>query len=110
MHRMGLLFRAIEKAAAPCVLVLDEVESVPPPTVELVNQLLARVPRNLHVALALRRNPGLDLATHTLRGTMAVVGPDRFPVLQIRNLAFFFVVACRGASLTGPKRALRVGR
>ena len=89
MHRMGLLFRAIENVPSPCVLVLDEVESVPPATVELVNQLLARIPRNLHVALALRRNPGLDLATHALRETMVVVGPDQLRFSRYEISRFF---------------------
>ena len=78
MHRLGLLLRAVEHARSPYVLVLDEVEKVPPPTVELVNQMLGRVPKNLHVALGLRSNPGLDLATEVLRGTMSVVGADEF--------------------------------
>ncbi len=39
---------------------------------ELLQLLLRRAPRNLHVALALRANPGLELATHLLDGGAVV--------------------------------------
>ncbi len=74
VHQMGMLARAIELHAAPCLLVLDEVDRLPRSTVRLINVLLARAPANLHLAMAFRSDPGLDLATHVLDGAAIVVG------------------------------------
>ena len=63
------LARAIEWHASPCLLVLDEVERLPAGrTLELVNALLHRQPDNLRIAVACRRNPGLDLEAAVLNG------------------------------------------
>ena len=72
-QQLGMLARAIELHADPCLLVLDEVDLVPPGTVESIDLLLKRSPRNLRVALAFRSNPGLDLAVHFLDGSAIVV-------------------------------------
>ena len=74
VHQMGMLARAIELHAAPCLLVLDEVDRLPRRTVQLINLLLTRAPANLHLAMAFRSDPGLDLATHVLDGEAIVVG------------------------------------
>ena len=74
VHQLGMLARAIEPHAAPCLLVLDEVDRLPRSTVELINLLLTRAPANLHLAMAFRSDPGLDLATHVLDGEAIVVG------------------------------------
>ena len=62
IQQMGMLSRAIELHAAPCLLVLDEVDQLPRRTVQLVDLLFKRAPDNLHFAAAFRSNPGLDLA------------------------------------------------
>ena len=74
VHQMGMLARVIELHAAPCLLVLDEVDRLPRSTVQLINLLLTRAPANLHLAMAFRSDPGLDLATHVLAGEAIVVG------------------------------------
>ena len=84
-HQVGMLARAIEQHAAPCLLVLDEIDGVPPRTVHLIDTLLKRAPRNLHVVLACRSNPGLDIATHLLAGEAVLVGAEalRFSTAEI---------------------------
>ena len=57
-----LLATAIRKHGAPCLLVLDDVERlVRSEALDTVNYLLQAGPPNLHIALAMRDNPGLDL-------------------------------------------------
>ena len=60
---------------APCVLALDEVERLQSPeAVVLLNALLRRAPRNLHVGMAFReRPPGLAIAMFALEGRGAAV-------------------------------------
>ena len=72
VQQMGMLARAIGLHEAPCLLVLDELDRLPRRTVQLVQLLLRRAPRNLHLALAFRVNPGLELATHLLDGGAVV--------------------------------------
>ena len=86
VQQMGMLARAIERHEGACLLVLDEVDRLPRRTVQLVHLLLRRAPRNLHVALTFRVNPGLELATHLLDGG-AVVGADtlRFSTADIER-------------------------
>ena len=84
------LVRAIEWHAAPCSLVLDEVERLSPGrSLELVNALLRHQPENLRVAVAYRRNPGLDLEAAVLNGRAVRIGADdlRF---STREIARFF--------------------
>ena len=78
VNQIGMLARAIELHEAPCLLVLDEVDRLPRPTVELLDRLLKHGPRNLHVAMAFRSDPGLDLATHILDGGAIAVGAGQF--------------------------------
>ena len=86
VQQMGMLARAIERHEGACLLVLDEVDRLPRRTVQLIHLLLRRAPRNLHVALTFRLNPGLELATHLLDGG-AVVGADtlRFSTADIER-------------------------
>ena len=84
-HQVGMLARAIEQHAAPCLLVLDEIDQTPPRTVHLIDTLLKRAPRNLHVVLTCRSNPGLDVASHLLAGEAVLVGAEalRFSTAEI---------------------------
>ena len=74
VQQMGMLAGAIERHAAPCLLVLDEVDRLPRRTVRLLELLAKRAPHNLHLAMAFRSNPGLDLATYVLDDQAVVVG------------------------------------
>ena len=76
VQQIGMLARAIEQHESPCLLVLDEVDRLPRRTVQLVHLLLRRAPRNLHVALAFRVNPGFELATYLLAGGAVVVDAE----------------------------------
>ena len=75
-NQVGMLARAIDQHAAPSLLVLDEVDRLPPATVELVQRLVEHGPDNLHLALAFRSNPGLDLAMRVLDGSGIAVGVE----------------------------------
>ena len=89
-RRTELLCVAIEAHAAPCLLLLDEVDVVRDPgAVDTLNFLLQHAPRNLHIAMALRANPGLDLASAILSGDGIYLTADqlRFPKERI---ALFF--------------------
>ena len=74
-YRIDLLIRALERHAALCLLALDEVEQLGQPgALSVVNALLRRGPRNLHVVMALRaRPPGLDVAMPLLEGSGSVL-------------------------------------
>ena len=87
-RQLGKLARVIEAHAAPCLLVLDEVERLPARTVRLLEELLRRSPGNLHLVLACRFNPGLDLASPVLDGLATIVEVEafRFSRLDIANL------------------------
>lgn len=77
-YQVGMLVRAIDLHATPCLLVLDEVDRLPRESVEPIQRLLEHGPGNLHFALAFRADPGLDLAMRVLDGSGIVVGPDEF--------------------------------
>ena len=77
-NQIGTLGRALDRHAAPCLLVLDEVDRLPRKTVELLQRLVDHGPGNLHFALAFRSNPGLDLAMRVIDGSGVVVGADEF--------------------------------
>lgn len=84
------LTRAIEFHAAPCLLVLDEVERLPAgPPVELVNTLLRFRPPNLHLAVAGRRNPGLDLQDEILAGRATRFGAEELRFSSAEIARFF---------------------
>ena len=62
-RRTELLASAIGEHGGPCLLVLDDVERLRrSEALDTVNFLLQAGPANLHIALAMRDNPGLDLA------------------------------------------------
>ena len=88
-HQIGMLARAIERHAEPCLLVLDEVERLPRHTVGLIDLLLKRAPPNLHFAAAFRSNPGLDLAAHVLDGSAIIVGAPEFRFSKHEIAQFF---------------------
>ena len=76
VQQMGMLARAVELHEADCLLVLDEVDRLPRRTVQLIDLLLKRAPRNLHVAMAFRADPELDLALPILDEGAIVVGAE----------------------------------
>ena len=76
VQQMGMLARAVELHEAPCLLVLDEVDRLPRRTLQLIDLLLKRAPRNLHVAMAFRADPELDLALPILDEGAVVVGAE----------------------------------
>ncbi|MCY4601547.1 MAG: LuxR C-terminal-related transcriptional regulator [Acidobacteria bacterium] len=88
-RHIGMLARAIERHAAPCLLVLDELERLPRQTVGLIDLLLKRAPPNLHFAAAFRSNPGLDLAAHVLDGFAIIVGAPEFRFSKHEIAQFF---------------------
>ena len=68
-QRTELLLRAIERSAAPWLLVLDEAERLRDrDAVGTVDFLLQQAPDNLRIAVAFRENPGLEVATAILAG------------------------------------------
>ena len=77
-YQIGALARAVDLHAAPCLLVLDEVDRLPRGTVELVQRLVEQGPLNLHFALAFRVNPGLHLAMQIFEGSGMMVGVEEF--------------------------------
>ena len=76
VQQMGMLARAVELHAAPCLLVLDEVDRLPRRTVQLVDLLVKRAPGNLHIAMAFRSDPGIEVASRVLNGEAVVAGPE----------------------------------
>ena len=88
-HQIGMLVRAIETHAGPCLLVLDELGRLPSQSVELLERLLRRGPRNLRFALSFRSNPGLDLASVVLEGSAVVVTTEQFRFSKAEVIRFF---------------------
>ncbi|MYD69473.1 MAG: hypothetical protein F4W89_01825 [Acidobacteria bacterium] len=88
VEQIGTLAGAIERHAAPCLLVLDEVDRLPKCTVRLVDLLLQRAPPNLHLVMAFRSNPGFNVGTHLLSGGATILGPESFRV-QKADIARF---------------------
>ena len=94
------LARAIEWHAAPCLLILDEAERLPAGrTLEVVNTLLRHQPDNLRIAVACRRNPGLDLEAAVLNGRAIRIG--------VSDLRFSTPEIARFFELDLPPAALR---
>ncbi len=87
--RIGTLARAIDRHAAPCLLVLDEVDRLPRETVELLQRLVEHAPVNVHFALAFRSNPGLDLAMQVFDGSGVVFGAGEFRFSRAEIARFF---------------------
>lgn len=97
---VSALARAIEWHAAPCLLVLDEAERLPAGrSLDVISTLLRHQPDNLRIAIACRRNPGLDLGAAVLNGRAIRVAAEelRFSTPEI---ARFF-------SLDLPRATLR---
>ena len=88
-QQVGMVARAVELHAASCLLVLDEVERLPPPTVRLVDELLKRPPSDLHVAIAFRFNPGIDVTTHVLQDRAIVVSTEELRFSRCDTRRFF---------------------
>ena len=88
-YQLGMLARAIDLHAAPCLLVLDEVDRLPRGTVELIQRLVDHGPDNLHLALAFRANPGLDLTTRVFDGSGLVVDAEAFLFSRSETARFF---------------------
>ena len=88
-RRTELLASAIKVHANPCLLVVDDVERlVHSEAVDTINFLLQAGPPNLRVALAMRDNPGLDLAKAESREGIMLGAEDlRFSMEHID--AFF---------------------
>ncbi len=86
-YQVGMLARAIELHAAPCLLILDEVDRVPRETIAAIQRLVEHAPANLHFALAFRANPGLDLTMQVLDGSGVVLDADelRFSTSEIEQ-------------------------
>ena len=88
-HQIGMLVRAIETHAGPCLLVLDELGRLPSESVDLLERLLRRGPRNLRFALSFRSNPGLDLANIVLEGSAVVVTTEQLRFSKAEVTRFF---------------------
>ena len=90
-YRINLLLRGLERHGAPCVLALDEVERLKSPVaVAMLNALLRRAPRNLHVGMAFReRPPGLAIAMFALEGRGATVTEEELRFSKPDILRFF---------------------
>ena len=88
-HQMGVLARAVELHEAPCLLVLDEVDRLPASSVELLDRLVRWGPANLHLLIAFRSNPGLDLNELVLNGAAHVITTERFRFSR-SEIALFF--------------------
>lgn len=84
-RRTELLATAIQSHGAACLLVLDDVERLAhPEAVDTVNYLLQSGPPNLHIALAMRDNPGLDLTGANAADVVSLRPEDlRFSTEQI---------------------------
>ena len=88
-YQLGMLAHVIDLYAAPCLLVLDEIDRLPRPTIELIQRLVDHGPDNLHLALAFRSNPGLDLTTQVFDGSGTVVDAEAF-LFSRSEIARFF--------------------
>ena len=105
-QQVGMVARAVELHAASCLLVLDEVERLPRPTVRLVDELLKRAPSDLHVALAFRSNPGVDVTTHVLQDSAIVVGAEELRFSRCDTRLFFAENLSRGQLAIVEERTL----
>ena len=88
-YQIGLLARAIDLHGAPCLLVLDEVDRLPRRTLGLIQRLIDHAPGNLHLALAYRSNPGIDLTMQVFDGSGFVVDAEAL-LFSRSEIARFF--------------------
>ena len=75
-QQMGMLAHAIEEHAAPCLLVLDNLDRLSPRSADWLDRLVRRGPRNLRVAIASRSNPRINLTGLELNGSVSIVGTE----------------------------------
>ena len=88
-YQIGMLAHAVDLHGASCLLVLDGVDRLPRGTVELIQRLVDHGPGSLHLALAFRSNPGLDLTMRVFDGSGIVVDPEAF-LFSRSEIARFF--------------------
>ena len=88
-YQVGLLARAIDLHGAPCLLVLDEVDRLPRGTIRLIQRLMDHAPGNLHLALAFRSNPGIDLTMQVFDGSGFVVDAEALLFSRAEIARFF---------------------
>ena len=89
VRQLGMLARAIELHGAPCLLVLDEVDRLPRRTLELIDLLVKHAPDDLHLAVAGRSDPRLELASQLFAGDAGIVGPPHFRFSRADIARFF---------------------
>ena len=84
-QQMGMLARAVELHAAPGLLVLDNMDRLQPGSAAWLDRLVKRGPGNLHVAIACRSNPTINLTGHELDGSVRIVGTEqlRFSATEV---------------------------
>lgn len=75
---MSMRAGALEHHAAPCLLVLDDADRLPPHGVDLVERLVKGGADNLHVAVTSQSRPMFDFATHVLDGSGRIVSTEQF--------------------------------
>ncbi|MCY4602049.1 MAG: AAA family ATPase [Acidobacteria bacterium] len=73
-QQMGLLARAVELHAAPCLLVLDNIDRLHSASADWLDRLVKRGPRNLHVAVACRSTPRINLTGPEIDGAVSIIG------------------------------------
>ena len=89
-RRTELLAASIEAHAAPCLLILDEVERLNHRlSLASINFLLLHGPRNLHIALGMRENPGLDLGGAILAHEGFYITADQLRFTKPQIARFF---------------------
>ena len=88
-YGMALLAGVLERHAAPCLLVLDDVDRLPAESARLVDRLVQRAPDNLHVAMTFQSRPRIDFATHVLAGSGQFVGTEGFRFSAADSALFF---------------------
>ena len=89
-RRTELLVASIEAHTAPCLLVLDEVERLSHRmSLASVNFLMLHGPDNLHIALGMRENPGLDLGGAVLAHLGSYVTAEQLRFTKPQIARFF---------------------
>ena len=69
--RFSGLLAQLERSGRRIYIFLDDAERVQDASaIRLINQLIARLPRNISLVIAGRRNPGIDLASLELTGSV----------------------------------------
>ncbi len=76
-QQMGLLARAVELHAAPCLLVLDNMDRLHSGSADWLDRLVKHGPPNLHVAVACRSIPGINLSGPGSDGSVSIIGTQQ---------------------------------